>query len=37
MSLDSSSISPARKKPYQPFLEPSGMPSIRSITPMSAG
>ena len=36
-SLDSSSIRPARRKPYQLFFEPSGMPIIRSITPTSVG
>ena len=37
ISLDSSSMSPARRKPYQSFLWPSGMPIMRSMTPMSDG
>ena len=36
-SLDSLSMSPARRKPYQFFFEPSGRPSMRSTTPMSVG
>ena len=37
ISLDSSSMSPARRKPYQSFLWPSGIPIMRSMTPMSDG
>ena len=37
ISLDSSSMSPARRNPYQSFLEPSGMPIMRSMTPTSEG
>ncbi len=37
ISLDSSSMKPARRKPYQLFLDPSGIPSIRSMTPTSVG
>ena len=37
ISLDSSSMSPARRKPYQSFLWPSGTPIMRSMTPMSDG
>ena len=36
-SLDSLSMSPARRKPYQCFFDPSGIPSMRSMTPMSVG
>ena len=35
--LDSSSMRPARRNPYQSFLEPSGIPIMRSITPTSDG
>ena len=37
ISLDSASMRPARRNPYHSFLEPSGMPIIRSITPTSEG
>ncbi len=37
ISLDSSSMRPARRNPYHSFLEPSGMPIIRSTMPMSEG
>ena len=37
ISPDSESMNPARRNSYQSFLEPSGMPIMRSIAPTSDG